>query len=75
MSDEFIRDKLFKPFQTTKKKGTGLGLWQVKNMADQLGARIEVTRNPDRGVMFTITLPEENPLGKSIGKAMDVGDE
>jgi len=40
MTDEFIRDKLFKPFQTTKKKGTGLGLWQVKSMADQLGDRV-----------------------------------
>ena len=75
MLDEYIRDKLFKPFQTTKKKGTGLGLWQVKNMADQLGASIEVTRNPDRGVMFTITLPEDKPLGKSIGKATGAGDE
>jgi signal transduction histidine kinase len=56
MTDEFIRDKLFKPFQTTKKKGTGLGLWQVKSMADQLGARIDVMRNPDRGVTFTIIL-------------------
>jgi len=59
MTDEFIRDRLFKPFQTTKKKGTGLGLWQVKNMAEQLGARIDVVRNSDQGVTFTIELPSE----------------
>lgn len=57
MSDEFMRERLFKPFQTTKRKGTGLGLWQVKNMADQLGARIEVARNPQCGVTFSIWLP------------------
>ena len=59
MTDEFIRESLFKPFQTTKKKGTGLGLWQVKNMADQLGARVEVARNPQRGVTFSVWLPPE----------------
>ena len=42
-----------------KKKGTGLGLWQVKNMADQLGARVEVARNPQRGVTFSVWLPPE----------------
>jgi len=60
MSEEFIRDRLFKPFQTTKKKGTGLGLWQVKNMADKLGAVIEVTNYPAEGVMFSITIPEHS---------------
>jgi putative PEP-CTERM system histidine kinase len=63
MTEEFIRDKLFKPFQTTKKMGTGLGLWLVKNMADQLGARIHVTQNPDCGVTFTVTLEERSATG------------
>ncbi len=58
MTEEFIRDRLFKPFQTTKKKGTGLGLWQVKNMADKLGASIDVTNYPAQGVMFTITFSD-----------------
>lgn len=61
MSLEFIREKLFKPFQTTKKRGTGLGLWLVKNMADQMGARIDVTRNSERGVTVTVSLLEERP--------------
>ena len=58
MSEDFIRDRLFKPFQTTKNKGTGLGLWQVKNMADKLGAVIEVENYPAEGVMFSITFPD-----------------
>jgi putative PEP-CTERM system histidine kinase len=58
ITDDFIREKLFKPFQTTKKKGTGLGLWQVKNMADQLKARIDVKPNSDRGVTVSIWFPE-----------------
>jgi signal transduction histidine kinase len=58
MTDEYIRDKLFKPFQTTKNKGTGLGLWQVKNMADQLRARIDVKPNQDQGVTVSVWFPQ-----------------
>jgi len=58
MTDEYIREKLFKPFQTTKKEGTGLGLWQVKNMADQLRARVDVKPNQDRGVTVSVWLPQ-----------------
>jgi hypothetical protein len=58
MTDEYIQEKLFKPFQTTKKEGTGLGLWQVKNMADQLRARVDVKPNQDRGVTVSVWLPQ-----------------
>jgi hypothetical protein len=58
MTDEYIREKLFNPFQTTKKEGTGLGLWQVKNMADQLRARVDVKPNQDRGVTVSVWLPQ-----------------
>ena len=58
MTDEYIREKLFKPFQTTKNKGTGLGLWQVKNMGDQLRAIIDVKPNQDRGVTVSVRFPQ-----------------
>ncbi|MGC9323115.1 MAG: XrtA/PEP-CTERM system histidine kinase PrsK [Desulfomonilia bacterium] len=57
MPEEFVRERLFRPFQTTKKKGSGLGLWQVKNLTEQIGARIEVENRPGRGATFTIVLP------------------
>lgn len=58
MTEEFVRERLFKPFQTTKKNGTGLGLWQVKSIADQLGMGIEVENRPAQGVKFTIRIPD-----------------
>lgn len=60
MTDEFVRERLFKPFQTTKKNGTGLGLWQVKNMSDQLGISVEVENRPAQGVKFTLKIPDES---------------
>ncbi len=58
MTEEFVRERLFKPFQTTKRSGTGLGLWQVKSVADQLGIGIEVVNRPAQGVKFTIRIPD-----------------
>ena len=60
MSDEFIRNRLFKPFQTTKKQGTGIGMWQVKNMADQIKAGIDVKPNRDKGVTISIWFPQDS---------------
>jgi len=57
MEEEFTRHRLFKPFQTTKQNGTGIGLWQVKQIADLLGARIDVENHPGSGVKFIIGLP------------------
>jgi putative PEP-CTERM system histidine kinase len=57
MKEEFLRDRLFKPFQTTKKKGTGIGLWQVKNIVDGLGGTIKVESRLAEGTIFTIELP------------------
>ncbi|MCD6570052.1 MAG: PEP-CTERM system histidine kinase PrsK [Deltaproteobacteria bacterium] len=57
MPEDFIRSRLFKPFQTTKQEGMGIGLWQVKHLVDLLGGRIDVENHPGSGVRFIIRLP------------------
>lgn len=54
MAPEFVRTRIFKPFQTTKPTGTGLGLWQVKHMAQQIGARITAQNRLPQGAVFTL---------------------
>jgi PAS domain S-box-containing protein len=55
--EEKMKD-LFKPFYTTKTKGTGLGLVIVKKMLTKMKGTIEVKSRRDVGTLVTITLPE-----------------
>lgn len=53
-----VGEKLFEPFFTTKKKGTGLGLANVKKIVELHGGSIAF-RNTQPGTIFTIVLPNE----------------
>ncbi|HZI31927.1 MAG TPA: ATP-binding protein, partial [Candidatus Binatia bacterium] len=57
MSQEFIRHSLFRPFQSTKKSGLGVGLFQSKMIVEAHHGRIEVESEPSRGATFRVYLP------------------
>lgn len=51
--------QIFDPFYTTKPEGTGLGLSIAHQIMQQHGGRLEVTRNPVRGMTFSLYFPQE----------------
>jgi PAS domain S-box-containing protein len=57
--DEETKKKIFFPFFTSKKdgKGTGLGLYIVKGLVDEMSGRIEVRSEPGKGSTFSISIP------------------
>ena len=56
MTQDFLRDRLFKPFQTTKDTGTGIGAYESQQYVKQIGGRIEVESQPDRGTCVRVRL-------------------
>ena len=61
MSEEFIRRSLFRPFQTTKKNGLGIGMFQSKMIVEAHKGRIEVESEPGKGTTFRVFLPLPTP--------------
>lgn len=58
MDPEFLRERLFRPFDSTKgSKGMGIGAYQVREYARELGGDVEVESTPGKGTTFTIVLP------------------
>jgi putative PEP-CTERM system histidine kinase len=62
MSDTFIHTKLFKPFETTKgNAGIGLGVYDAKQFAEQMGGEMTVDSDVERGTIMTLLLPRSGP--------------
>jgi len=58
MSVAFVRDRLFKPFDTTKgSKGMGIGAYQVREYVQSLGGRVLVESREGAGTRMELRLP------------------
>jgi len=58
MDAEFVRERLFRPFDSTKgSKGMGIGAYQTREYVQSLGGYVEVQSSPGSGTIFSITLP------------------
>ncbi|MCY1666917.1 sensor histidine kinase [Rhizobium sp. SL86] len=54
-----VRDKLFRPFFTTKTSGLGMGLSICRSTLEQRGGRLEGENHADGGAVFRMVLPVE----------------
>ncbi len=58
MDAEFIKNRLFQPFDTTKSgKGMGIGVYQTREFIRSLGGDVAVNSTPKVGTVFKITIP------------------
>ena len=58
-----IRADLFRPFKTTKARGTGLGMATAKRLVELHGGRIHVNCPPTGGTEITVQLPTTASAG------------
>ena len=60
MDDDFIRHRLFKPFDTTKgNAGMGIGMYESREFVRQLGGDIRVQSEPGKGSIISVLIPSE----------------
>jgi len=58
MSADFIRDRLFKPFDTTKgNAGMGIGMHESRDFVRSIGGEIHVQSKPEKGSIISLQLP------------------
>ncbi|MBC3765796.1 XrtA/PEP-CTERM system histidine kinase PrsK [Neptunicella marina] len=58
MDSDFIKNRLFKPFDTTKgNAGMGIGAYDAKSHIEKIGGTLEVSSTPGVGTQFSISLP------------------
>jgi putative PEP-CTERM system histidine kinase len=64
MDAQFIRTRLFKPFETTKgERGFGIGAYQAREFIRKCGGSVEVDSTPGKGTRFVMRLPAAPVLG------------
>ena len=61
MSEDFVKNSLFRPFRTSKKKGLGIGMFQAKMIVEAHGGNIQVTSAIGAGTTFRVLLPLYQP--------------
>jgi putative PEP-CTERM system histidine kinase len=60
MSADFIRTRLFRPFDTTKGlTGMGIGAYESREYVRSLGGEVIVSSEPGRGTTFRIVIPRQ----------------
>jgi putative PEP-CTERM system histidine kinase len=67
MDEDFIRNRLFKPFDTTKgNAGMGIGMYESREFIRQLGGDIYVQSKPGKGSIISLHIPLNSSHGEDI---------
>jgi signal transduction histidine kinase len=61
MSQDFLSRRLFRPFQTTKTRGLGIGLYQCRQVIVQFGGTLTAESEVGKGTRMTVRLPPAQP--------------
>lgn len=75
MSPEFIRTRLFKPFQSSKPSGFGIGAFEARELIRAMGGRLDVESREGLGTRFIIHLPLDAAGGIDRGSNRGQGGD
>ena len=60
MSPAFLKESLFRPFQSTKTKGLGVGMFQSRMIVEKHGGSIQVESATGKGTTVRVSFPVKN---------------
>ncbi|MDF8334059.1 XrtA/PEP-CTERM system histidine kinase PrsK [Novosphingobium cyanobacteriorum] len=75
MSADFVRNRLFKPFVSTKSGGFGIGAFEARELVRAMRGRLDVESREGLGSRFTVRLPlaAAANLAQSLENAGEAG--
>jgi putative PEP-CTERM system histidine kinase len=56
---DLLPQALFDPFKTAKPNGSGIGLWQVRQLVERLGGNIQAQNSSEGGAIFSVLIPSQ----------------
>ncbi len=62
MSAPFIRDQLYRPFASSKPGGFGIGAFEARQLAGEMGGTLDVTSREGEGTRFRLWLSQARVL-------------
>ncbi|MEP7348925.1 MAG: XrtA/PEP-CTERM system histidine kinase PrsK [Sphingorhabdus sp.] len=63
MTEAFMSTQLFKPFESTKDGGFGIGAYEARALATSMGGQLRVDSRVGKGTTFTLLLPAAHEHG------------
>jgi putative PEP-CTERM system histidine kinase len=69
MDGDFIRNRLFQPFASTKPGGFGIGAFEARSLITAMDGRLAVDSRPGQGTTFTILLPAAGEANEPLRKS------
>jgi putative PEP-CTERM system histidine kinase len=68
MDADFVRNRLFQPFSSSKAGGFGIGAFEARSLVVAMGGRLGVDSRPGKGTTFTILLTASEPVSEPVRK-------
>ena len=73
MDQEFVDAHLFRPLDSDKATGYGLGAYQTRQLVRELGGRLEVVSEVGQGTTMRVILPVDAQTSWTLGKREKLG--
>lgn len=67
MTESFISSQLFKPFESTKPHGFGIGAYEARALALSMNGQLRVDSRLGKGTTFTLLLPVAHEMREGVG--------